>query len=25
VEPGKAMPVPYTHSCGTGCHNTSAL
>jgi predicted CXXCH cytochrome family protein len=25
VEPGKAMPIPYTHSCGTGCHNTSAL
>jgi hypothetical protein len=25
VEPGKAMPIPYTHSCGSGCHNTSAL
>lgn len=25
VDPGKAMPVPYTHSCGTGCHNTGAL
>jgi len=25
VEPGKAMPIPYTHSCGAGCHNTSAL
>ena len=25
VEPGKAMPIPYTHSCGAACHNTSAL
>lgn len=25
VDPGKAMPIPYTHSCGTGCHDTSAL
>jgi hypothetical protein len=25
VEPGKAMPIPYTNSCGAGCHNTSAL
>ncbi len=25
VEPGKAMPIPYTNPCGTACHNTSAL
>jgi hypothetical protein len=25
VEPGKAMPIPYTHSCGTGCHKTDNL
>ncbi len=25
VESGKAMPIPYTNSCGAGCHNTSAL
>lgn len=25
VEPGKAMPVPYTHACGTGCHNSANL
>lgn len=25
VEPGKAMPIPYTHPCGAACHNTSAL
>ena len=25
VEPGKAMPVPYTNKCGAACHNTSAL
>jgi mono/diheme cytochrome c family protein len=25
VEPGKAMPIPYTNKCGAACHNTSAL
>ncbi|MBI5330462.1 MAG: hypothetical protein HZB71_07610 [Betaproteobacteria bacterium] len=25
VEPGKAMPIPYTNPCGAACHNTSAL
>lgn len=25
VDPGKAMPVPYTNPCGAACHNTSAL
>ena len=25
VEPGKAMPVPYTKPCGAACHNTSNL
>jgi hypothetical protein len=25
VEPGKAMPVPYSNKCGAACHNTSAL
>ena len=24
VKPGKAMPIPYTHSCGT-CHNVAEL
>jgi hypothetical protein len=24
VEPGKAMPIPYTNSCG-GCHNVDDL
>lgn len=24
VEPGKAMPIPYTNACG-GCHNTEGL
>jgi hypothetical protein len=25
VDPGKAMPIPYTNPCGAACHNTSAL
>jgi hypothetical protein len=25
VEPGKAMPIPYTNKCGAACHNTSSL
>ena len=25
VEPGKAMPIPYTNKCGAACHKTSAL
>ncbi len=25
VEPGKAMPIPYTNKCGAACHNTSNL
>ncbi len=25
VEPGKAMPIPYTHACGAACHDTSKL
>lgn len=25
VDPGKAMPIPYTSKCGAACHNTSAL
>jgi hypothetical protein len=25
VDPGKAMPIPYTNPCGTACHNPSAL
>jgi hypothetical protein len=22
VEPGKAMPIPYTNKCGAACHDT---
>lgn len=25
VEPGKAMPIPYTNPCGAACHNTGSL
>ena len=25
VDPGKAMPIPYTNACGAACHNTSGL
>ncbi len=25
VLPGLAMPIPYTNSCGTPCHNVSNL
>ncbi len=25
VDPGKAMPIPYTNPCGAACHNTSSL
>ncbi len=25
VEPGKAMPIPYTNACGAACHDTSNL
>ncbi|MGB4336167.1 MAG: hypothetical protein WBJ41_15115 [Chromatiaceae bacterium] len=25
VEPGKAMPIPYTHACGAACHDASKL
>ena len=25
VEPGKAMPIPYTKGCGGGCHDVAAL
>ena len=25
VEPGKAMPIPYTNPCGAACHDTSNL
>jgi hypothetical protein len=24
VEPGKAMPIPYTHACGT-CHEAEKM
>ncbi len=25
VEPGKAMPIPYTNACGAACHDASNL
>lgn len=25
VEPGKAMPIPYTNACGAACHDASKL
>lgn len=25
LDPGKAMPIPYTNPCGAACHNTSSL
>ena len=25
VEPGKAMPIPYTNACGAACHDTKNL
>jgi hypothetical protein len=25
VEPGKAMPIPYTNKCGAACHDTRSL
>jgi len=25
VDPGKAMPIPYTNACGAACHDTTKL
>ena len=25
VDPGKAMPIPYTNKCGAACHDTKNL